>query len=91
MSERHQSKEFGLDAAALGAATVPLLLGAASAASLARIFGALGEASEELLRGDRLPVLPFPAADRDLPTEEAREAATPDLSDRTDSFGEGGR
>ena len=73
MDERHRSRESSLGEMALGAATVPLLLGTVSALSLGRIFQGLGEASEELFRGDRLPVLPFPAAGDDLPPEELEE------------------
>lgn len=60
MSKPQRVKELGLDEAILGTATVPLLLGVTSAASLGWLLAAVGEASEELFRGDRLPVLPFP-------------------------------
>ncbi|MEO0948300.1 MAG: hypothetical protein AAFY11_09180 [Cyanobacteria bacterium J06641_5] len=70
MDDRRRSKESSLDAAVLGAATIPLLFGTVSAQSLGQFFGALGEASEELFRGDRLPVLPFPVASDDLTAED---------------------
>lgn len=70
MEDRHRLQEPGLDAAVLGAATIPLLFGSISARALGRVFGALGEASEELFRGDRLPVLPCPAASDDLPAAD---------------------
>ena len=41
----------------LSLATGPLLLGAIAAESLARTLTEVGKASEEVFRGDRLPVL----------------------------------
>ncbi len=45
---------------ALGLATLPLLLGIATLALVSRRAQELGEVSEEVFRGDRLPVLPVP-------------------------------
>ena len=75
MADRRRSKVSGLEATVLGAATVPLLFGTVSARSLGQIFGALGEASEELFRGDRLPVLPFPTTGDELPAEDSEVEA----------------
>jgi hypothetical protein len=41
-------------------ATVPLLLGILAAHSLAENLKELGQASEEIFRGERLPILNFP-------------------------------
>ena len=41
-------------------ATVPVLLGILTAHSLAENLLQLGQASEEIFRGDRLPILNFP-------------------------------
>ena len=45
---------------ALGLATVPVLGGLMVANTLQQGAIALGELSEEVFRGDRLPILPFP-------------------------------
>ncbi len=44
----------------LSLSTAPLLLGILSEKALAQWLQTAGEASEEILRGDRLPILPFP-------------------------------
>jgi hypothetical protein len=41
-------------------ATFPVLLGILAAHSLAENLRELGQASEEIFRGDRLPILNFP-------------------------------
>ena len=45
---------------ALSLATVPFLCGLLVAHTIAQGLGELGEASEEIFRGDRLPILNFP-------------------------------
>jgi hypothetical protein len=40
--------------------TLPMLMLVIAQKATSEAFISLGEASEELLRGDRLPVLPFP-------------------------------
>lgn len=52
--------------AIVGLATAPLLAGIWGAQTLMNATIELGRASEELFRGDRLPVLNFPS-DRDRP------------------------
>lgn len=42
-------------------ATVPFMLGVLGGKAIAESLQAIGQASEEVLRGDRLPVLHFPA------------------------------
>lgn len=42
--------------------TVPMVLGLVGGKAIADALQSLGEASEEIFRGDRLPVLHFPAA-----------------------------
>jgi hypothetical protein len=44
----------------VGCATVPLLFGLLSARAAADLMMTIGSASEEVFRGDRLPVLNFP-------------------------------
>lgn len=44
----------------LSMATVPMLIGLWGAQNLASFLQNLGEASEEVFRGERLPVLNFP-------------------------------
>ncbi len=44
----------------LSAAVLPLLSGVVALATLGQQVRELGEVSEEVFRGDRLPVLPFP-------------------------------
>lgn len=44
-------------------ATGPLLLGVLCGKASLKFLQALGEASEEVFRGDRLPVLQFPKAE----------------------------
>lgn len=41
-------------------ATIPMLLGILAARSLAENLSELGRASEEIFRGERLPILNFP-------------------------------
>jgi hypothetical protein len=41
----------------LSVATVPLVLGLLGSRALANLFRDLGQASEEIFRGDRLPIL----------------------------------
>lgn len=55
----------------LSLATAPLLAGLWGARTLSAIARDLGETSEELFRGDRLPVLNLPA---DLPEGEPAES-----------------
>lgn len=43
----------------LGFATAPLLVGLLAGKALAELMQDLGQASEEVFRGDRLPVLDF--------------------------------
>jgi hypothetical protein len=45
----------------LGFATAPLLVGLLASKALAELMQDLGQASEEVFRGDRLPVLDFSA------------------------------
>lgn len=45
----------------LGLATAPLLVGLLASKALAELVQDLGQASEEVFRGDRLPVLDFSA------------------------------
>lgn len=40
--------------------TVPVLFALVTAKALAPTIGAISDASEEVFRGDRLPILPFP-------------------------------
>jgi hypothetical protein len=47
----------------LGSATMPLLLGLVAAKSLARLSQTVGGLSEEMFRGDRLPLLNIPTVD----------------------------
>lgn len=47
----------------LSLSTAPVLLGIVSLHALGRLTVELGEVSEELLRGDRLPVLHFHSPD----------------------------
>lgn len=62
--ERDRKQQFVVVGdAILGAATLPFLLGTAAATAAAGMLGALGDASEEIFRGNRLPVLPFPTAE----------------------------
>jgi hypothetical protein len=49
----------------LSAATVPVLLGIVGGRLAAEIMVSLGQASEELFRGDRLPVLQVSMTDSD--------------------------
>lgn len=58
----------------LSAAVGPLLLGIWASKNLAQMLQEAGEASEELFRGDRLPVLKMPVS----------TAAGADLIDPTD-------
>ena len=44
----------------LSLSTAPVLLGILSEKALTQWLQTAGEASEEILRGDRLPILPFP-------------------------------
>ena len=44
----------------VGCATVPLIVGLLSARAAADLMMTIGSASEEVFRGDRLPVLNFP-------------------------------
>jgi hypothetical protein len=44
----------------LGLATVPLLIVLLTSRNTAQLLRQLGEQSEELLHGERLPLLPFP-------------------------------
>lgn len=48
----------------LSAATLPVLSALGLARCLGRRSEALGKLSEEVFRGDRLPVLPFPAEEK---------------------------
>jgi hypothetical protein len=45
--------------------TGSLLLGLIGSKAVAQTMQAIGQASEELFRGDRLPVLPFPETETD--------------------------
>ena len=47
-------------------ATVPVLFGILAAHSLAENLRELGQASEEIFRGDRLPLLNFPEPEEKL-------------------------
>ena len=51
--------------------TGSLLLGLIGGKAVAQAAKAIGQASEEIFRGDRLPVLPFPEAET---TSESSEA-----------------
>ena len=44
----------------ISAATLPLLSGLAILSTVTQKTTELGQLSEELFRGDRLPILPFP-------------------------------
>ncbi|MCU0537046.1 MAG: hypothetical protein MUD14_24435 [Hydrococcus sp. Prado102] len=44
----------------LALATSPFLVGILAARSLSQTLTDIGQASEEILRGDRLPILKFP-------------------------------
>jgi len=57
-----ESPEFPPLTLLVSLTTVPLLLGLVSTKALAASIRELGEFSEELFRGDRLPPLPFPVA-----------------------------
>ncbi|MGF1478133.1 MAG: hypothetical protein ACFB4I_01395 [Cyanophyceae cyanobacterium] len=47
---------------ALSLATGPFLLGLVALGSVADLLQELGQTSEEMFRGDRLPILPVPEA-----------------------------
>ncbi|HLO49550.1 MAG TPA: hypothetical protein VK211_14130 [Kamptonema sp.] len=47
----------------LSFATVPLLVGLLAGRAAAEVLASIGSSSEELFRGDRLPVLNFPHED----------------------------
>ncbi len=49
--------------------TVPMLLGLVGGKAIADTLQSLGQASEEIFRGDRLPVLHFPVAEAVNPEE----------------------
>jgi hypothetical protein len=55
----------------IGAATVPMLAGIIAGKALAQIAQDLGQLSEEFFRGDRLPLLKFPAQDSPAPDASA--------------------
>lgn len=56
----------------LGAATVPLLLGLVAGRILAKTIQEAGLLSEEVFRGDRLPILatPIQPSDSSIPTDD---------------------
>lgn len=70
MSDSHSqpSSKDGLDlglftianSTLLQLSTVPVLFALVAAKTLAPTIGAIADASEEVFRGDRLPILPFP-------------------------------
>ncbi|HIK29647.1 MAG TPA: hypothetical protein IGR89_16595 [Oscillatoriaceae cyanobacterium M7585_C2015_266] len=45
----------------LSLATAPVLLGLGAGQNLAKFLQEVGEASEEIFRGERLPILNFPS------------------------------
>lgn len=49
----------------LSLATAPVLLGLLGIRAIAELVSGFGQASEEIFRGDRLPVLNFPTTDSD--------------------------
>ncbi|MGG6297316.1 hypothetical protein ACQ4M4_23225 [Leptolyngbya sp. AN02str] len=51
----------------VGLATVPVLVGLVVARAVNGVLLSVGEASEELFRGSRLPVLHFKPSDADKP------------------------
>jgi len=59
MSDRKQPKQIEAHELLLSAATVPLLAGLVAARFVSEVVTSLGQASEEVFRGDRLPVLHF--------------------------------
>lgn len=53
----------------VGLGTAPLLLGLLSARAIATAMQEMGTASEEIFRGDRLPVLKITPPDSDSPPD----------------------
>ncbi|MBD2039621.1 hypothetical protein [Microcoleus sp. FACHB-672] len=53
----------------LSLGTVPVLLGLWGGKAISSLMRELGQASEEVFRGDRLPVLNFPTAPTSAPEE----------------------
>lgn len=68
-SERAHGTPIEGGSVVLGVATLPVLLGTAAAATAVEVLRALGETSEEIFRGDRLPVLPIPPVSASEPTD----------------------
>jgi hypothetical protein len=56
----------------VGVATVPVLAGIVVGKALAQVAQELGSLSEELFRGDRLPLLQFPAQSDAAPDSSQR-------------------
>ena len=48
----------------LSLATSPLVLGILASRGAAELMSGVGESSEEIFRGDRLPILKFPLTDK---------------------------
>lgn len=59
MSDRKQPTQIEAHELLLSAATVPLLAGLIAARVASEIVMNLSQASEEIFRGDRLPILHF--------------------------------
>lgn len=62
-SSSSSASKFPVDAA-LSLAIPPMLVGLMGAKMIAEAMLSLGQASEEVFRGDRLPVLNVPTSDR---------------------------
>ncbi len=67
----------------LSLATAPLLVGLRAGQALAQFLQEVGEASEEVFRGDRLPVLNFPTAEAPA-GNPAPDPAPDSAADKTD-------
>lgn len=63
----------------LSLAAAPLLVGLRAGQALAKFLQEVGEASEEVFRGDRLPVLNFPTAE--APAGDSAPDSVPDKAD----------
>lgn len=59
MSDRKQSQQIAAHELLLSAATVPLLAGLLATRLANEVVMSLSQASEEVFRGDRLPLLHF--------------------------------
>lgn len=58
----------------LSLATAPLLLGLYAGQNLAKFWQEVGEASEEVFRGERLPILNFPSVATPASNSESESA-----------------